>query len=89
MLLAAETYTGAELRAAGPVHRLGNLEVALDIALQILEEDPNHLLGLAAAAEAIDRHREMVPVESPNCRNALRLPSTASAADLASCCEWT
>jgi tetratricopeptide (TPR) repeat protein len=29
-----------------------NLEAALDDALAILEEDPNHLLGLAAAAEA-------------------------------------
>jgi tetratricopeptide (TPR) repeat protein len=30
----------------------GNLEAALDNALEIVEEDPNHLLGLAAAAEA-------------------------------------
>lgn len=29
-----------------------NLEAALDNALEILEQDPNHLLGLAAAAEA-------------------------------------
>jgi tetratricopeptide (TPR) repeat protein len=29
-----------------------NLEAALDVALEILESDPNHLLGLAAAAEA-------------------------------------
>jgi tetratricopeptide (TPR) repeat protein len=29
-----------------------NLEAALDNALEILEEDPNHLLALAAAAEA-------------------------------------
>ncbi len=30
----------------------GNLEAALDNALEIVEEDGNHLLGLAAAAEA-------------------------------------
>ncbi len=30
----------------------GNLEAALDNALEIVEADPNHLLGLAAAAEA-------------------------------------
>jgi hypothetical protein len=30
----------------------GNLEAALDNALEIVEEDENHLLGLAAAAEA-------------------------------------
>ena len=30
----------------------GNLEAGLDNALEILEEDPNHLLGLASAAEA-------------------------------------
>ena len=30
----------------------GNLEAALDNALEIVEEDPSHLLGLAAAAEA-------------------------------------
>lgn len=30
----------------------GNLEAALDNALEIIEADPNHLLGLAAAAEA-------------------------------------
>lgn len=29
-----------------------NLEAALDAALEILEQDPDHLLGLAAAAEA-------------------------------------
>lgn len=29
-----------------------NLEAALDTALEIIEQDPNHLLGLAAAAEA-------------------------------------
>jgi len=29
-----------------------NLEAALDQALEIIEQDPNHLLGLAAAAEA-------------------------------------
>ena len=29
-----------------------NLEAALDNALEIIEQDPNHLLGLAAAAEA-------------------------------------
>ena len=29
-----------------------NLEAALDNALEIVEQDPNHLLGLAAAAEA-------------------------------------
>jgi tetratricopeptide (TPR) repeat protein len=29
-----------------------NLEAALDNAIEILERDPNHLLGLAAAAEA-------------------------------------
>jgi len=29
-----------------------NLEAALDNALEILERDPDHLLGLAAAAEA-------------------------------------
>lgn len=29
-----------------------NLEAALDNALEVLEEDPNHLLALAAAAEA-------------------------------------
>jgi len=29
-----------------------NLEAALDTALEILEQDPDHLLGLAAAAEA-------------------------------------
>ena len=29
-----------------------NLEAALDNALEILDQDPNHLLGLAAAAEA-------------------------------------
>jgi hypothetical protein len=29
-----------------------NLEAALDNALEILETDPDHLLGLAAAAEA-------------------------------------
>ena len=28
-----------------------NLEAALDNALEVLEEDPNHLLALAAAAE--------------------------------------
>ena len=30
----------------------GNLEAALDNAIEIVEADPNHLLGLAAAAEA-------------------------------------
>ncbi|MGY8776548.1 MAG: hypothetical protein ACKVIN_00355 [Longimicrobiales bacterium] len=29
-----------------------NLEAALDVALEVVERDPNHLLGLAAAAEA-------------------------------------
>jgi tetratricopeptide (TPR) repeat protein len=29
-----------------------NLDAALDDALRVLEEDPNHLLALAAAAEA-------------------------------------
>lgn len=32
MLLAAQTYTGEQLHAAGPVHRLGGLDVALEWA---------------------------------------------------------
>lgn len=36
-----------------------NLEAALDDALRILENDPNHLLGLAAAAEAAIELGEM------------------------------
>jgi len=40
-----------------------NLEAALDNALEILEEDPNHLLGLAAAAEAAIELGEMDEAE--------------------------
>lgn len=36
-----------------------NLEAALDIALEIVENDPNHLLGRAAAAEAAIELGEM------------------------------
>ena len=42
----------------------GNLEAALDNALEIVEEDPNHLLGLAAAAEAAIELGEMDEAET-------------------------
>jgi tetratricopeptide (TPR) repeat protein len=38
-----------------------NLEAALDNAMEILDQDPNHLLGLAAAAEA---ERELGELDS-------------------------
>jgi len=41
-----------------------NLEAALDNALEIIEEDPNHLLGLAAAAEAALELGELADVET-------------------------
>jgi len=40
-----------------------NLEAALDIALEIVEQDPNHLLGLAAAAEAAIERGELDEAE--------------------------
>lgn len=54
MLLAAQTYTGAELHAIGAVHRLGGLDAALDWAAQLASLAPltiaAHKLALESSA---------------------------------------
>lgn len=56
MLLAAETYTGAQLHGSGGVHRLGGLDDALAWAGQISELAPlsvsAHKLGLESTVPA-------------------------------------
>jgi enoyl-CoA hydratase len=51
MLLAAETYTGADLHAAGPVHRLGGLDAALDWAGALSHLAPLTIAGHKLAME--------------------------------------
>ncbi len=52
MLLAAETYTGAQLHASGGVHRLGDLDTALAWAAQIATLAPLSIAGHKLALEA-------------------------------------
>jgi enoyl-CoA hydratase len=51
MLLAAETYTGAALHSAGPVHRLGRLDDALDWAASLSRLAPLTIAGHKLAME--------------------------------------
>jgi enoyl-CoA hydratase len=52
MLLAAETYTADDLHRAGPVHRLGGLQVALDWAASLSHLAPLTIAGHKLAMEA-------------------------------------
>ena len=52
MLLAAEVYTGEQLQAAGVVHRLGDLSVALDWAASIAALAPLSIAGHKLALES-------------------------------------
>ena len=51
MLLAAETYTGAQLHKFGGIHRLGKLDVALDWATQLSQLAPLTIAGHKLALE--------------------------------------
>lgn len=51
MLLSAETYTGERLHALGAVHRLGDLDTALEWAAQLAELAPLTVSGHKLALE--------------------------------------
>jgi enoyl-CoA hydratase len=53
MLLAAQTYTGAELHRVGAVHRLGLLDAALSWASELCELAPLTIAGHKVALEAL------------------------------------
>lgn len=52
MLLAATSYTGAELRSVGAVHRVGDLEQAMKWAREIAKLAPLSIAGHKAALNA-------------------------------------
>ncbi|NQY55600.1 MAG: enoyl-CoA hydratase/isomerase family protein [Ilumatobacteraceae bacterium] len=54
MLVAAETYTGAELHRIGAVHRVGNLETALEWARQLAHLAPLTMAGHKLALERFE-----------------------------------
>ena len=74
MLLAAETYRGDRLHAAGPVHRLGDLEVALAWASQIARLAPLSISGHKLALESL-------PPDHPDAPHVTNARETAWASD--------
>ncbi len=62
MLVGAETYSGERLHALGAIHRLGNLDAAMEWATTLCELAPLTLRGHKLALEHLLPEPEVVDV---------------------------